>query len=245
MGSDIKVNILDLLEKKELKQLNYFDKRSIRSYEAKGQFEKALERAEAALGKFPNVPLRDRLIERRGMKPVSAEEQQSTSQQPPECGSLVVNENNMPGVYSLDRDRVLRPVVGATVDNPPNLPPGKYTMGEDGLYSENLRFPSDGGNFLPSGRYTLKSDGHLYIKDPKDGYPPGEYQLCQRGNVFYLKSTELKRSPSNVSNTNTTSAISSQNPATKTNSTPTLFEINYQSSPEDVIINFGKRRRSS
>jgi hypothetical protein len=91
-------------------------------------------------------------------------------------------------------------------------------MREDGLYSENLQLPSDGRRFLPSDRYTLKSDGHSYIKDLKDGYLPGEYQLCQGRNVFYLKSIELKRNLSsisrnsfNVSNTNSVSAISSEN----------------------------------
>jgi hypothetical protein len=159
------------------------------NYEAKGEFDKALDKVRKEL----NKSLENCLAERR--EHIAASQQQSTSQQPSGYGSLVVNHDNMPGVYILDKDRMLSPVIDATVDNSPNLPPGKYTMGEDDLYSENFRLSSDGRCFLPSDRYTLKSDRHLYIKDLKDGYLPGEYQLCQGRNVFYLKSTELKRNP--------------------------------------------------
>jgi hypothetical protein len=116
MGSDIKVSILSLLNKK-LNQLDYFGKRSIRNYETKGQFDKALDQVRKELGKS----LENRLAERR--EHIAASRQQSTSQQPSGCGSLVINHDNMPGAYTLDRDKVLGPVIGATVENSPQLPP--------------------------------------------------------------------------------------------------------------------------
>jgi hypothetical protein len=45
MGFNIKVSILSLRNQEELKQIDYFGERSIRSYEAKGHFDKALRKA--------------------------------------------------------------------------------------------------------------------------------------------------------------------------------------------------------